>query len=240
MGNNAIAPFDFNRYNWPPAGNITPTRFVTNGEYIAEGTCRLCYLGKDTVTGQPVVLKKFKKHIPKEEIFWTKDIQASREAQRFADHFNAEMKSSKPIRFIQPVVYECQSNVCAPFLKGEKVLVEPFLGKDVYNKFNSNSGYEDKNCGSTMAAFSHFTYHISDGKMLVCDLQGVKREDEYILTDPVICSVQQTFGVTDVGEEGIRSFFANHECTELCKSIWKRHGSPKQYRKVIMGTTFLL
>jgi hypothetical protein len=240
MGNNAVAPFDFNRYKWPPAGNITPTRFVTDGGYIAEGSFRVCYLGKDTVTGQPVVLKKFKKHNSMEEKYWKEDIQASREAQRFANQFNAEISSSKPIRFIVPIVYECSSNICEPFLKGEKILVEPFLGKDAYDKFNTNSGWENENCGSTMGAFSHFTYHISGGKMLVCDLQGIKKDDEYILTDPVICSVQEAFGVTDCGEDGIRSFFANHQCTELCKSTWKKHSSPKQYRKVIVGTTFLL
>jgi hypothetical protein len=240
MGNNTSTPFDFSRYSWPPSGNITPTRFVTEGEYMAQGEFRACYLGKDTVTGQPVVLKKFIKHTPMEENNWTADIQASREAQRFAKLFNAEIKSSKQITFIVPIVYECSPNICTPFRKGEKVLVEPFLGKDAYEKFNSNSGWENKNCGSTMAAFSHFTYHSSGGKMLVCDLQGVKADDGYILTDPVICSVQQAFGITDCGEEGIRSFFANHDCTELCKSTWRKHGSPKQYKKVIKGTTFLL
>jgi len=240
MGNNTGTKFDFSRYPWPPSGNITSTRFVTDGEYVAEGAFRVCYLGKDTVTGQPIVLKKFIEHNSMEEKYWTEDIQASREAQRFAKQFNAEVKSSKQIRFIEPVVYECSSNICAPFLKGEKILVEPFLGKDAYVKFNSNSGWENEDCGFTMAAFSHFTYHSSGGEMLVCDLQGVKTEDGYILTDPAICSVRQAFGSTDIGESGIRSFFANHQCTELCKSTWRRHGSPKQYRRVIMGTTFLL
>jgi hypothetical protein len=240
MDNSVGIPFDFSRYSWPPPDNITPTRFVTQGEYVAKGSFRYCYLGKDIVTHQPVVFKKFIEHSPMEEKYWTEDIQASREAQRFAKLFNIEIKSSKPITFIEPIVFQCSSNICTPFQIGEKVLVEPFLGKDAYVKFNSNSGWENKNCGLTMAAFSHFTYHSSDGKMLVCDLQGVKTDDRYILTDPAICSVQQAFGITDLGEDGIRSFFADHECTELCKSTWRKHGSPKQYKKVIVGTTFLL
>jgi len=75
--------------------------------------------------------------------------------------------------------------------------------------------------------------------MLVCDLQGIKHDKEYILTDPVICSDPRQYGLTDLGEDGIRSFFNNHTCTGLCKSDWKRHYSPKNYSNVIRGTTFL-
>lgn len=239
MGNNNGGAFDFERYSWPPSGNISSSRFVTNGEFIARGSFRACYLGKDTVTGQPVVLKRFLKPSRKVLEYWQQDIEASKEAQRFANLFNKEINSSKQITFIVPIIIECPSEICAPFEKGESVLVEPFLGKDVYQKFNSNSGWVNKDCGLSMAAFSHFTYHSSGGKMLVCDLQGVKTENGYILTDPVICSVQQTFGLTDTGEAGIRSFFDSHDCTELCKSSWKRHGSPKKYPQVIMGTTYL-
>ena len=240
MGNISATSFDFDSHTWPPSGNISSTRFITQGEHISDGSFRACYLGKDTITGQPIVLKKFRDYSPLEEKYWTEDVQASRESQRFANLFNKEIKSSKPITFIVPIVYDCSSNICKPFRAGEKVLVEPFLGKDVYQKFNSNSGWQDKSCGLSMPAFSHFTYHQSGGTMLVCDLQGVKINDRYILTDPVICSIKRAFGITDLGEDGIRSFFANHECTDLCQQTWKKHGSPKQYRKVIMGTTFLL
>lgn len=238
MGNNTGA-YDFSRHSWPPSGKITAARFVSEGKYIARGSFRICYLGKDTVTDQPVVLKKFIKHNAMEEKYWTEDIQASKVSQEFANKFNAEIKSSKRIRFIQPIVSECSSNICEPFVKGEKILVEPYLGESVYIKFNSNSGWENKDCGLSMAAFSHFTYHNSNEKMLVCDLQGVKLDDEYILTDPVICSVRREFGITDLGEAGIRSFFNNHQCTELCRSTWKKHKSPKNYPNVIIGTTFL-
>ena len=156
MGNTSGA-YNFNQYSWPPPGKITCERFVTDGEYIAKGSFRVCYRGKDTVTGQPVVLKTFIEHNPMEETYWTEDIQASRVAQEFAKQFNTEMKTSKPIRFIQPVVYECPSNICKPFVKGGKVLVEPYLGENIYKKFNSNSGWESTECGLSMAAFSHFT-----------------------------------------------------------------------------------
>ncbi len=110
----------------------------------------------------------------------------------------------------------------------------------VNTRILSNSEYGNKSCGSTMAIFSHFTYHNSGGTMLICNLQRVKTNNGYILTDPVICSVQGVFGVTDIGDNGIPSFFASHDCTESCKTTWRKHGSPKPFQKVIMGTTFLL
>jgi len=64
--------------------------------------------------------------------------------------------------------------------------------------------------------FSHFTYVQSDGKNLVCDLQGVWNEyDGYVLTDPVIHHKSQTRergsnGKTDKGPEGMRRFFHSH------------------------------
>jgi hypothetical protein len=196
-------------------------------------------MAKDSITNQPLVAKKFRDSNPLHERFWSEDINASQEAKRFAVLFNEEMQSSKPLQFVLPIVDECTSNISLPFIAGEKILVEPFLGKDVYQKFNSNSGWENKECGLSMGAFSHFTYHISSGKMLVCDLQGVKKDNAYILTDPVICSLNRSFGITDLGEDGIRSFFANHDCTGLCRSTWRKHGSPKRYRNVIRGTTYL-
>ena len=239
MGNVNDIPFDFSRSSWPPSGDIGPARFLTYSKYVSKGSCRLCYLGKDTVTEQLVVLKRFKEDIKDKEKQWRLDIEASKEAQRFAKQFNMELKSSKPITFIEPIIYKCPSSISAPFQAGEEVLVEPYLGKDRYEKFNSNSGWVNESCGSSMAAFSHFTYHNSSGKKLVCDLQGIKIGDKYILTDPAICSVHRDFGMTDVSEDGIRSFFASHQCTDLCKSTWMKHTSPKQYSKVIMGTTYL-
>ena len=77
-------------------------------------------------------------------------------------------------------------------------------------------------------AFSHFTYHYSNRKLLVCDLQGVFDADTcpptYELTDPVIHykssrGVKNTFGRTDCGKKGISDFFRTHICNPLCKLV---------------------
>ena len=69
--------------------------------------------------------------------------------------------------------------------------------------------------------------------MIVCDLQGVYKvnhfafiRSHYRLTDPAICSSRRLYGLTDMGQKGIVSFFANHTCNQFCekygKGQWKR------------------
>eukprot|EP01041_Mallomonas_annulata_P018359 gene18359-37259_t len=53
----------------------------------------------------------------------------------------------------------------------------------------------------SLARFSRWTYEVTDGYMMVVDLQGVHTEDGYILTDPVIlCEDVTKFGKTNLGK----------------------------------------
>ena len=80
-----------------------------------------------------------------------------------------------------------------------------------------------------LQAFSHWTVVNSDHKLLLCDLQGVLNQEgrvpKFELTDPAFCSVKQktlssqSFGGTDYGLKGIRSFFRTHECNIVCKCL---------------------
>ena len=67
---------------------------------------------------------------------------------------------------------------------GPRILVEPFIQGE-YMKFNSNLGWADGRY-EVIQALSHFTYHHSKGKYLLCDLQGGEYDNHYILTDPVV------------------------------------------------------
>lgn len=74
-------------------------------------------------------------------------------------------------------------------------------------------------------AFSHFTYEQSNGKNLVCDLQGVWNQDDgFVLTDPVVHDVcpsgkKHKNGATDTGLRGVEKFFGTHKCNALCKRM---------------------
>ena len=71
------------------------------------------------------------------------------------------------------------------------------------------------------AALSHFSYSVSQGRKLLCDIQGVwNAADGFTLTDPVLHTLsKRRNGSTDKGEEGMNRFFATHECNGLCRRL---------------------
>ena len=72
-----------------------------------------------------------------------------------------------------------------------------------------------------MQALSHFSYHQSNGQVVLCDLQGGTGPDQAIvLTDLAINSMDRCFGLTDLGPDGIKAFFQHHECNAFCKASW--------------------
>jgi len=235
--------FDFNHNEWPPkdwTGDRTRIRIYSPVIPFDSGSFRDVYMGYDSKSNQNVVAKKFKDGHPKSSAFWTQDLTASKRAHEYALQWNSSIGTNKQIEFVQPLIdYAARS--FSDFEHSECILIEPYLGSD-YKKFSSNSGYLNSNCGLSMSTFSHFTYHMSNGHELVCDLQGVKLPNKYMLTDPVICSTQCQYGVTDLGSHGIAAFFSYHKCTDLCNPSWKvYHGAkPPASFKTIQGTTFRL
>jgi len=117
--------------------------------------------------------------------------------------------------------------------------VEPFI--ESWQKFNSNSGWMDDSTPwpRVMQALSHFSYHASSGRSVLCDLQGGVYSDGVVLTDPVILSRARQYGVTDLGPEGISSFFARHECNEFCKSSWRKPKETCAYFPAQQGTSMV-
>jgi len=122
---------------------------------------------------------------------------------------------------------------------GRKTLQEPFI--QGYEKFNSNTGWADDSTPwpRVMQALRHYSYHASGGQLLLCDLQGGVYATSGVLTDPVILSQRQSYGVTDLGPRGISSFFSNHRCNEFCKSGWRRPADQQQYFRPQEGTSMM-
>ena len=106
----------------------------------------------------------------------------------------------------------------APKYYNVEVLLTDY--KESFKKWNSNAGYvSDKIYSSTLDAFSHWTYDITDGFLVVVDLQGVDREKQYILTDPSINCIEPRFGLTNLGNVGIKMFFKSHSCNNVCQAM---------------------
>ncbi|CAE8724977.1 unnamed protein product [Polarella glacialis] len=94
----------------------------------------------------------------------------------------------------------------------------------IFLKYNSNKGYDNRDApdSEVVQAFSHFTYRITNGKLMVLDLQGVhldkahRRRSHLILTDPQVVSVEKHFGPGDLGVTGMKAFFQSHRCGKTC------------------------
>jgi len=96
-----------------------------------------------------------------------------------------------------------------------------------------------------MQALSHFSYHHTNGQLLLCDLQGGHYLDCYILTDPVIMSMDNSkqYGSGDLGKEGIDNFFAHHKCNHFCRQHgWMKPFQPRASDRIpqTKGTSFSL
>lgn len=91
-----------------------------------------------------------------------------------------------------------------------------------FEKWNSNAGFV-KNTPEAMLpnAFSHFTYNVSEGKLMVLDLQGTQDGDAYILTDPAVQTIRDISfqNPTNVGEPAMEQFFQAHKCNEYCARL---------------------
>lgn len=150
------------------------------------------------------------------------------------------------IIFLECYVYktEGEATAPAPFFVGERFL------PGVFRKYNSNHGFVDLDVpdSEVAQAFSHFTFQASQGEHMVLDLQGVhldnqqRRRPHLILTDPQVVSVERSFGPGDLGNEGMRAFFASHRCGTTCKMLglnrhaWKK-GNTKGRKETSSSST---
>ncbi|GAB5357006.1 hypothetical protein AAMO2058_000336800 [Amorphochlora amoebiformis] len=106
-----------------------------------------------------------------------RDVEMQCLASYIADRFNL-CNPPKLVRFLKAFVVELEDRVGRPICG-----VEQYIGGP-YRKHNSNFGYVSEDERNTPQAFSHFSWHISSGEVMVCDLQGVS--DVY--TDPQVSS----------------------------------------------------
>lgn len=110
----------------------------------------------------------------------------------------------------------------------ERVLDSEFV------KWCSNAVYQkpadDPLFSATLAAFSHWTHEVTNGFLMVVDIQGVRSGEEFILTDPAIhCVATEKFGQTNLGEAGMDAFFKGHSCNSICKALkLHRHRSQEK------------
>ena len=206
---------------------------------FAQGAFRWVQKGRYTAgqrVGQACVCKWFKSGCTFEETFYSDDIKASEKATHIVEQWNQQHFINKKIQLNQPEVWTFKQG---SRYAGQKHLIEPFI--ENWQKFNSNSGwvsYEITAWNDVMQALSHYSYHVSSGQFVLCDLQGGVYRHSAVLSDSVIMSRRRgSYGVTDLGPEGISNFFYHHQCNEYCRSGWSQPRETHGHYQPREGTT---
>ena len=78
----------------------------------------------------------------------------------------------------------------------EYLLVEDYLEGE-FEKYISNTGHVNPICCMDymlMPAFTHWSWVYTQGQLMITDLQGVRYDDKYVLTDPCVLSMDKRFG----------------------------------------------
>jgi len=207
---------------------------------IGAGACRIAYRGEilsSSPTGGPevgrrCVVKVFKKEYARNYDQWVPDLVAHKRAVKMAESFNRLSLSVFPrcsIQVLTPLIAKVDTlggfyllwawNISPPanVRENEFVSLEPYL-EGHWQKFNSNAGWCDES-SKLLQTFSHWSACKSGYQFLLCDLQGVKRGNTYMITDPAIHSLDQIHGPTDLGVAGIERFLAGHRCNAICQEL---------------------
>ena len=191
---------------------------------FAEGKCRLAYHGIIVDTKEHIVLKENKDEIELKR--YLESYHAHITAMVYAAMFNNEKPPDvENLQFVSPSLFLTKMSDS----KWKCFFVEPYIKGD-FKKFNNNGGYVFKapsemelasRISDALQAFSHYSWHKSQHKILVCDLQGVMTEKGALLTDPSIhsCTEDLFYGSTDLQSPGMDTFFTSHKCNRVCKAM---------------------
>ncbi|KAB8229900.1 kinase-like domain-containing protein [Aspergillus alliaceus] len=225
----------YNKSNW----SSISTSALENP--FAQGAFRWVAKGSYTSgprKGEACVIKWFKTGAVFSGDYFTLDIKAVDKALEIVNRFNQLNIINKVVKINVPEVWHFTDDSDHRWA-GQKHLCEPFIQN--YQKFNSNTGWNNDSLiwGEVMQALSHFSYHITGGNYVLCDLQGGIYRHELVLSDPVILSRNREYGVTDLGPDGISSFFSQHDCNDFCRRNWTQPANPMQIFRPVPGTTMI-
>ena len=191
---------------------------------FAEGRFRRAYKGTCTAppskSGKEIVVKELKDSYTWDAADWDVTLTIHKKASELARGFNSFSRTIYPIRFTEITVHKIIRSApnSRPKL-GESVIVEEYIAGE-FKKWCSNYGFiSTESHAQSMPAFMHWSWVHTRGELMVADLQGALKPDGFLLTDPVIMSLSNSYGPTDTGAEGTIMFFYQHKCNNYCQSL---------------------
>lgn len=171
---------------------------------------------------------------------WEKHIANLQFASNLAEEFSHAVKRGVYISFINCFLcrikgrQEFRDRLRPPkdelLTKDEVVCVEPLL-EGTHEKLSSSDGWvlpARTHRYSMCQAFSHWSWATTNGRFLVCDLNGVfdNQRIKWWLSAPAIHSAE-----TQEGQAGISLFFQSHQCNLVCKHLQSPTTAIKPLRK---------
>ena len=165
--------------------------------------------------GRKCVIKHDKKNLMKKSD-WDDAVKCHKKAKELAAGFNTFSKTNYPIYYTDLEVFhvtEEGNREQGPYLN-EYFLVEVYI-EGSFTKWCNNYGYcndEAKTSHISMSAFMHWSWAHTKGELMIADLQGVRYDNHYVLTDPAI---YKKYGITDTGVKGMFMFFHFHSCNSF-------------------------
>jgi hypothetical protein len=192
---------------------------------FTKGSLRFAFYGQFSCDDSPFVDVVFKELVstdPKANTFtvYQEHLEIQAIAQFLAEQFNTEQQ--RLFRNFIPILYADADLVQQKIDPSKIYQVERRMHQE-WRKWNNNSGGVSLNEYSTiLQAFSHWTYHITYGRLMVVDLQGVKVDRAYLLTDPALhCDDLLRFRQTrtNLGVKGMHQFFRTHVCSDVCSKL---------------------
>ena len=194
---------------------------------FAEGTSRRAYRGMYWKPahkyGMKAVAKEYKHDYQWAKSDWDTAVSLYEKANELAKGFNQAMKTDREIHIVDygiQIVTETPDNTKRPKLN-EYVLVEDYLEGE-FEKYISNTGWVNPICCMEyvlMPAFTHWSWVHTRGDLMITDLQGVRYDHKYVLTDPCVLSFDRKFGAMDNSVIGMAFFFTSHVCNSVCQAL---------------------
>ena len=195
-----------------------------NSTSFAKGRFRRAYKGTWTAPACDEgtrVVKECKANYTWKPTDWNDTVKITEKAAELAKAFNSKVGTRRPIKYFIVHVMRATggSQLDKPPKRNEYLTCEDYIPGD-FQKWCNNYGYID-NGSLSLPAFMHWSWYLTDGELMVADLQGVRKDDCYLLTDPAIMSLSGGYGATDTGVEGMVMFFLNHTCNSYCDHLPK-------------------
>jgi len=120
-----------------------------------------------------------------------------------AEQFSAERERGSKIRFLE-------SHVAVPLDGGKPFNLELALPADEFRRFSNNIGWWERDADELLMAFMRWTFEATEGYMMVVDLQGVRTDEGFELTDPcILCADVTRFGSGNLGPRALQRCMAS-------------------------------